>query len=114
MKKYDVLVNQIANLSSDAKKALAANVLAAEENRLRNSIVPLNADHEKVVKEEKTEKCFELVAAGALVAGTVALGLLVVNKLKKEVERQAAKEKARLEAEKKEMIQTLSRIKGRH
>lgn len=114
MSKFDYLANEIANLNSDAKKALAAKVLSAEEEHLRNGIVPLNADHKAVVEEEKTEKCFELLAVGALCAGTVALGLLVVNKLKKEVERQAAKEKARLEAEKKEMIQTLSRIKGRH
>lgn len=114
---FDNLQNELLNLNTNAKKEVMSQILNAEARRLEDSLVPLNAIHKDVIKREKEERCMELVAVGAVAAGAIALAAFAAWKIKKGVEKKAAEEKAkiesRLQAERKEMIQKLARIKGR-
>lgn len=114
---FENLENQVLNLNTNAKKEVMAKILGAEQRRLENSLVPLNANHKDVIKQEHEEKCLEWIAVGAVTAGAITLAAFAAWKIKKGIEKKAAEEKAkveaRLQAERKEMIQKLSRIKGR-
>lgn len=113
MSKLSYLENEIKNLNYDARNDLMSRLLAAESDRLADKRVPLDFDHREVVREEQEEALFNMIACGALAAGVVALVIVFIRKLQKEAEKAAAKEKAKLEADRKAMIQKLSRIKGR-
>lgn len=113
MSKLSYLENEIKNLNYDARKDLMSRLLAAESEHLANKRVPLDVDHREVIREEREEELFGMIACGALAAGVVALLIVFIRKLQKEADKAAAKEKAKLEADRKAMIQKLSRIKGR-
>lgn len=113
MNKFEILENDVQNLNTDARRALAAKLLSSEANRLEGSMIPLDSNHKLVVKEEREEHALEIIAVAALAAGVIALGAAVCWRVKKGIEKQAEKEKIRLAEERKEMIQKLSRIKGR-
>lgn len=113
MSKFSYLENEIKNMNYDARNELLSRLLAAESSRLADKKVPLNYDHREVVREEREEGAVSAIACAALAAGTIGLIILLIRKIQKEADKAAAKEKARLEEERKAMIQKLSRIKGR-
>lgn len=113
MNKFDYLVNEAQNLNTDARKAVMARMLKAEQDRLENEMIPLNADHSDAVRQMRQEKCLQAIGCAAVAAGVVALTVCIVKKVNKGIEKKAAAEKAKLEKERKEMIQKLARIKGR-
>lgn len=108
------LQNEIANLNTDARRALARDILAAQAQRLDDSLIPLNADHKKAMQKEKDERTMALVLCTAAAVGICALTAWCIVKGKKKVKEAAAKEKARLEEEKKELYRRMAGLKGRH
>lgn len=112
MNKIDTLA-EIQNLNTNARKALAAKVLSAQAERLQNSYIPLEKDHSEYVREARTDRAMKVVAIGAIGAAVVCATGYVVAKVNEKIEEQAKKEKQKLQEERKEMIQKLSRIKGR-
>ena len=113
MSKLSNLENEIKNMNYDARNELLSRLLAAESDRLADKKVPLDYDHRELVREEREEAAYGAIACAALAAGTIGLIILLIRKIQKECDKTAAKEKARLEEERKAMIQKLSRIKGR-
>lgn len=112
MNKLDYLMNEAENLGTDARRAALSRMLKAEENRLEKEMIPLDADHSQAIHELRQERCLQAIGA-AVAAGAIALTVFIVKKVNAGIEKKAAVEKAKLEKERKEMIQKLARIKGR-
>ena len=113
MNKLDYLMNEAENLGTDARRAALSHMLKAEENRLEKEMIPLDADHSQAIHELRQERCLQAIGAAAVAAGAIALTVFIVKKVNAGIEKKAAVEKAKLEKERKEMIQKLARIKGR-
>ncbi|WP_276886155.1 hypothetical protein [Allobaculum stercoricanis] len=113
MNKLDSLANEIQNLNTNTRKALAAKVLNNQANRLTNSFIPLDEDHDRYVKQARTDRAFKAIALGAIATSVACATAYVALKVNQKIEEQAEKERIREQEEKKAMIQKLSRIKGR-
>ena len=114
MNKLEQIKNEALNMGTNARKALLVELLRAEENRQLNSMIPLDADHEQVRRDQKNDRTATIVAITAGAVAALAGSVLLLAKGQKKLKIEAEHAKEQLEQEKKEMIRKMTMVKGRH
>lgn len=111
--KLSRIKNDTANLSHDAKMVLMRKLLLEAADLAQDNIIPVNADHKQYVEDVHKEEAGTLLKALLLLAGSAGILAILASRGKKFIDKKAEEEKAKFEADRRELYRRLSTIKGR-